>query len=192
MKQMRFLLMILMVLMGIGTLQAQTLQVWRNGTADSRSIKGVERLTFAKACPTADGVSYVNLGLPSGTMWTIANVGASSLEQKGTAYSEAEASAAQTDVCKLPTSAQVQELLDRCEQKAVTMNGVAGVLFSASNGSTLFLPCNIWTADGKQLVQQDGKFSLQDATASASVRLVMPLPLSGSIEDPEDGGSYDI
>ena len=102
---------------------------------------------------------YVDLGLPSGTLWATCNVGANSPEEYGDyfawgetepktiysrsnyGYSNADAAKANwdSDWC-MPTKEQWEELRKNTTNKWTTRKGVNGLLFIASNGNSLFLP----------------------------------------------------
>ena len=132
---------------------------------------------------------YVDLGLPSGTLWATCNVGATTPEGYGDyfAWGETESKTTYnwstyrysngkydqlTKYCNksnygyngfidslnvlqsgddaatanwgnrwcTPTKEQWQELLDNTTSAWTTQNGVNGILFTASNGDSLFLP----------------------------------------------------
>ena len=130
---------------------------------------------------------YVDLGLPSGTLWATCNVGASSPEEYGDYFAWGETQPKNTynwstykycnddyltkycnesdygyngftdkltvlqsgddaattnwgsDWC-MPTKEQWEELQKNTTNKWTTQNGVNGLLFTASNGNSLFLP----------------------------------------------------
>lgn len=130
---------------------------------------------------------YVDLGLPSGTLWATCNVGASKPEGYGNyyawgetktkttydwnSYKHAKGGNKLTKYCnssdegnngftdKLttlqasddpatswgsgwhsPSKAQWEELINNTTNKWTTRSGVSGILFTARNGRTLFLP----------------------------------------------------
>ena len=80
---------------------------------------------------------YVDLGLPSGTLWTTCNVGASKPEEYGDYFFWDDA---QKLECILPSKKQIKELIKECTSEWTTKNGVNGRLFMGSNGKTMFLP----------------------------------------------------
>ena len=49
---------------------------------------------------------------------------------------------------RMPTEAQMQELITRCNWKASTMNGVKGYSVTGPNGATMFLPAASCRGDG--------------------------------------------
>lgn len=94
-----------------------------------------------------NGHTYVDLGLPSGTLWAKTNVGAKSVTDFGNYYKCSDIGV--TDVVfeekwKLPTLRQCIELLDHTTNKWVNdykNSGINGWLFiSPNNGNELFFP----------------------------------------------------
>ena len=111
---------------------------------------------------------YVDLGLPSGLKWATHNVGASSPEKYGNYFSWGETSpkneyntsstmgvqmtdfsgnpqydAATSkwgDTWRMPTKAEMEELMTLCEWNSVQKDGVLGVKVTGPNGNCLFLP----------------------------------------------------
>lgn len=140
----------------------------------------------------SNGHAYVDLGLPSGTLWATCNVGATKPEDRGDYYawgetkpkkpnesyywhsyehangnrdkltkycgridhsdsgeldnltilqSEDDAAAKKWgDEWCMPTNEQWEELINNTTNKWTTQEGVKGLLFSTSNGKSLFLP----------------------------------------------------
>jgi hypothetical protein len=114
-----------------------------------------------------DEHEYVDLGLPSGLLWATCNVGANAPEEYGDyfAWGETEpkdyyyentytysdnpailpsdhdaATANWGDDWRMPTKAEFEELYNNTTMTWTTQNGVNGRLFTAANGSSLFLP----------------------------------------------------
>lgn len=115
-----------------------------------------------------NGHEYVDLGLPSGTLWATMNVGATSETDYGNYYkygSGATAGATDTsyypgtenplrslwdtatqvwgDLWHIPTRDQMQELTANTTYQWVKNykgSGINGGLFTATNGAVLFLP----------------------------------------------------
>ncbi len=110
---------------------------------------------------------YVDLGLPSGTLWATMNIGAASISDYGdyyqygkgtkqyfetsgqTLYSGPEqplASSADTATqvwgspWHMPTQAQLNELTANTTYEWTTINGVNGGKFTAANGKYVFFP----------------------------------------------------
>ena len=99
----------------------------------------------------SDGYSYVNLGLPSGTLWATTNIGADSPEESGSHYQwrgegSTDDDAAFTDrgaYWRTQSLTQFEELVDvnNTSAEPVSMNGIDGLLIkSLTNGKCLFLP----------------------------------------------------
>lgn len=94
-------------------------------------------------CPDSNHPHWIDLGLPSGTLWRCCNEGASTPEAYGGYYQFGQVSSA-------PTSAQIQELLSNCTYQWTTQNGINGGKFTGSNGGTLFFPAaggRWWSSD---------------------------------------------
>ena len=86
---------------------------------------------------------YVDLGLPSGTLWATCNVGASKPEDNGDyfAWDECKTAAANWgNGWDMPSKEQWEELKENTKSTWTTRNGVKGRLFTANNGNSLFLP----------------------------------------------------
>lgn len=94
---------------------------------------------------TANGHEYVDLGLPSGTLWATCNVGANKPEDYGNYFSWDEGTTAAAKWGKgwsVPTKEQWEELI-KCTESIWTANGgEKGLLIMASNNQSLFLPAN--------------------------------------------------
>ena len=117
-----------------------------------------------------NGYEYVDLGLPSGTLWAACNVGATSPEGYGNYYAWGELttkndysvscyqyhninigsniSGTHYDVARtewgdnwrLPTDAEIRELVNLCTWTWTTYNGVNGYKVGGLNGNSIFLP----------------------------------------------------
>lgn len=85
------------------------------------------------ACSDSNHPHWIDLGLPSGTLWRCCNEGASTPEAYGGYYTFGQVSSA-------PTLDQIEELLDNCSYQWTTQNGVAGERFTGPNGGSVFLP----------------------------------------------------
>lgn len=131
-----------------------------------------------------NGHEYVDLGLPSGTLWATCNVGSHSPEQFGDYYMYGMGSktydAADTpydgtedpldlsrDTARqvmggawhMPTAAQMQELTVNTTYRWATNykgSGINGGIFTGTNGAVLFLPAAGFYDDGPVNVQSDG------------------------------------
>ena len=80
---------------------------------------------------------YIDLGLPSGTLWAACNVGANAPEEYGGHYDVN--GMGRLDVTP-PTKEQIEELCFVCENKWTSLNGTEGRLFTGPNGNSIFLP----------------------------------------------------
>lgn len=102
---------------------------------------------------------YVDLGLPSGTLWATCNVGADSPEEYGKYYAwgtdiakdeygDGKYDAKNIDTAaaiwggkwRMPTEEEFNELIFECESEWVVQNGVKGCRFTGNNGSCIFMP----------------------------------------------------
>ena len=106
-----------------------------------RSVRAVRTAQLdINCCPEHE---YVDLGLPSGTLWATCNVGASKPEDNGDyfAWDECKTAAANWgNGWDMPSKEQWEELKENTKSSWTTRNGVNGRLFTASNGNSLFLP----------------------------------------------------
>lgn len=84
------------------------------------------------SCPDENHPHWIDLGLPSGTLWRCCNEGASTPEAYGGYYQFGQVSSA-------PTLDQIRELDNYCWNEWTTQNGANGVKFTGPKG-TIFLP----------------------------------------------------
>ncbi len=119
---------------------------------------------------TIDGHEYVDLGLPSGTKWATCNVGATIPEDYGGHYAWGEivtkekyniststtfgksieefagnatydvASAEWGGVWRMPTGAEIDELVNNCTWEYIKLNQVIGFKGTGPNGNWVFFP----------------------------------------------------
>ncbi|MBR4364835.1 MAG: Ig-like domain-containing protein [Prevotella sp.] len=95
---------------------------------------------------TSSGHEYVDLGLPSGTLWATTNVGAETPNETGNLLSWVEsqgdaASASWGAYWRLPMREQLEELLAGTSLVYTSLNGTEGFLLtSLTNGKCIFLP----------------------------------------------------
>lgn len=94
-----------------------------------KSFKTEENLL----CPDSNHPHWIDLGLPSGTLWRCCNEGASTPEAYGGYYQFGQVSSA-------PTLEQIKELVSNCTFQWTTQNGINGGKFTGPNGGTIFLP----------------------------------------------------
>lgn len=117
----------------------------------------------------SNGYDFVDLDLPSGTLWATKNVGAASISEKGNYYSwgecETKSNYSQStyqwsisnptslpltyDVAnktwggdwRIPSAEECSELLQECNSSIHTENGITGILLvSKRNGAQVFFP----------------------------------------------------
>ena len=116
-----------------------------------------------------NNIQFIDLGLPSGTLWADRNLGADAPEETGDyyrfgetvaftedspeyAYDKIEGDIAGTDrdaatmnlgkKYRMPTFDQIEELLDECKWKWTKQNGVEGMKVTGPNGNSIFLPAS--------------------------------------------------
>ena len=104
-------------------------------------------LSFASCTRTKGnlgGHDYVDMGLPSGTLWATSNIGANSETEKGELFKWAQIEGSSWgEEWSLPTRDQIQELLlpSHTTCTYTTKNDVPGFeIKSVHNGATLFFP----------------------------------------------------
>lgn len=105
-----------------------------------------------KLCPDENHPHAIDLGLPSGKKWSCCNVGASKPTEYGSYYYWKEAMGTGT----LPSQSDYEELFRSCSKKLVTIDGVNGILYSASNGNSIFFPFAGYYGSGSKLSVGDG------------------------------------
>lgn len=173
----------------VGAFQVGSPQSALRSSVSVSSFDSSSRSTKQRGNGRANGHDYVDLGLPSGTLWATCNVGASNPEDYGNYYAWGETGTKShyydntykhanghsdklTKYCnsseygnngaiddltilqpeddaatvnwgngwRMPTKAELEELEENTTMEIVKLNGVAGKLFTAKNGQTLFLP----------------------------------------------------
>ena len=137
---------------------------------EQRSFKTEEDDEICDPDGEISGHGYVDLGLPSGKKWATCNVGASSPEDYGDYFAWGETNPkaeyteensvtygeqmgdisgnAQYDAAtanwgggwRMPSNAEMRELVDHCEWEWTQLNGVNGARVIGPNGSCIFLP----------------------------------------------------
>ena len=150
--------------------------------------------------PDTNGHEYVDLGLPSGTLWATMNVGALSETEYGNYYMYGMGSKTYDstdtpydgtenplDLTKdtarqvwggdwhMPTSAQCNELIENTTRRWVDNyqeSGVNGATFTAQNGNVLFIPAaNCFWVD-----TYDGTVNPPVVGNTAVIRTSSPAP----------------
>lgn len=143
------------------------------------------------------GHEYVDLGLPSGTLWATCNVGGFSPEDSGGYYAFGEiltkkdytssnylkqnndvANAMWGGDWRLPTKADLLELT-KCTYKKAYLNGIPGINVIGLNGNTMFLPIYgknpSYRSSSGYVISVEGEFLVKNGVDyyGCSVRAVM-------------------
>ena len=147
----------------------------------------------AQAQNTYNGHEYVDLGLPSGTLWATMNVGASSATDEGTEYNTtADAQDFGWGTAwVLPTEEQWTELYDNC---TVTMTATGFQFKSKNNSKTITFPAyatssNYYTmrrillSSGKQILYNTDGLSIKENNYTFYIRPVVKKYTISSIPD---------
>ena len=83
---------LLLVVAGLQTTKAQKVRLYYDGKlAYTQDFEGLESITFSEEPVTV--FQYVDLGLPSGTLWATTNIGANTPEQYGSYFAWGESKA---------------------------------------------------------------------------------------------------
>lgn len=109
---------------------------------DAMAGKGVTQ-SYA-VCPNDHHPHWIDLGLPSGTLWACCNAGAVAPEDCGDYFTFEEA-----QVYNPPSLGQIKELLDNTTNEWTTLNGVTGKKFTGNNSGSVFLPAAGGVWDGE-------------------------------------------
>ena len=154
----------LIIVAGLQSVKAQKMVVTlADNSKVTFSTPLIKDVTFFEA----EEHEYVDLGLPSGTMWATCNVGATSPEDCGNYYAWGEtrpkeiyhdstytysanpntlpsnrdaATANWGTGWRMPTKDDMIELMSNCAWRWTTINGVDGYIISGFNGNSIFLP----------------------------------------------------
>ena len=111
-------------------------------TCTARDGSGV-KATCQVTVSDPDSHEYVDLGLPSGTLWATHNVGATNPEDYGAYFVYKTELDLSDDAAYVPTIEQFYELINSSYTTSTwtTVNGVNGYkITSKSNGNSIFLP----------------------------------------------------
>lgn len=114
--------------------------VYKSGSNDGVFIEVVEEIT---PYGTIGGHEYVDLGLPSGNLWSTTNFGTFTDTGYGSYYlwsSTDRVPSSWGNKWGTPSRAEFNELLNYCTYSWTTKDGVSGYLFEGQNGATMFLP----------------------------------------------------
>lgn len=155
MKQKRNIMVALLMVASLQFVWAQTVTFHqKDGQNYEIEVSKLDSVTFvaanqvvAESHTVINGRDWVDLGLPSGTLWATCNVGASSPEQFGMVASdltgEDVATANWGSNWQTPTFEQMLELLNfyNTSWGWAFINDVCGILvISRHNGRSIFLP----------------------------------------------------
>lgn len=88
-------------------------------------------------CPDENHPHWIDLGLPSGTLWSCCNAGASKPEEYGSYFRNSDIN----EISFAPSRGQIEELISHSGQLDITINGVKGRQFKGRNGNKIFFPC---------------------------------------------------
>lgn len=93
-----------------------------------------ESVETSDICPDDNHPHWIDLGLPSGTLWACCNQGASKPEDYGGHYTQGQADSA-------PTQNQFDELMTKTINGGwEILNGVNGLKITGPNGNSIFFP----------------------------------------------------
>lgn len=142
----------------------------------SKPQKSRPKVTISEPDGYINGHGYVDLGLPSGTLWATCNIGASSPTDLGEQYAWGEirpksgytednslwqgkecadigghpefdaASANWGEHWRLPSHEQIKELDEKCKWVYTKRNGVRGFIIIGPNGKNIFLASRMSTS----------------------------------------------
>jgi hypothetical protein len=146
-------------------------------------------LGFASCEKENNGYEYVDLGLPSGTKWATCNVGATAPHEYGNYYAWGETAPKSVydksnsvtykqqmgDISgnavydaaranwgsrwRMPTKAEMDELVNECSWTSTTQSGVNGYKVMGSNGNSIFLPAaGLYSGESLYRIGQDGDY----------------------------------
>lgn len=81
-------------------------------------------------------MEYIDLGLPSKTLWASHNVGANTDTEFGTYFKHHNI----PQEYECPTNKQIEELINNTTLEWIVKDNVNGCLFTGDNGNSIFLP----------------------------------------------------
>lgn len=134
-------------------------------TTTSKPIKKAK--TKQTTTGSINGHEWVDLGLPSGTLWATCNVGASKCQNYGELYSLVFKSSCliktSDDIAYiqwgnkwcLPSEAQLRELKSHCRFSWETYKGVWGYIVKGPNGNSIFFPAAGWSSSEEGIKQRN-------------------------------------
>ena len=150
--------------------------------------KVIPKVQVSKPDGYINSHGYVDLGLPSGLKWATSNIGASSPFDYGNYYAWGEivtksdysentcitygkkmedingnpnydaASSNWGGTWRLPTQAELQELIDQCVWTWIQRNNYNGYLITGTNGNSIFFPASGSRVPSRKDVSNLGKY----------------------------------
>ncbi|MDE7419744.1 MAG: fibrobacter succinogenes major paralogous domain-containing protein [Muribaculaceae bacterium] len=99
---------------------------------------------------------FVDLGLPSGTKWSIRNLGASSKEDYGSYLPWLEAKNQIPVGMTMPSWEQARELVNYCSWRWTAVKHVYGYVGQGPNGNSIFLPAGGIFFDYSDILNYEG------------------------------------
>lgn len=152
--------------------QAQGVMIYRGGDFEYYASSDIDSMVFVTEEPKMnllEGQKYIDLGLPSGTLWATCNIGASSPEQHGWYFSWGETSVKSyysrdnyslfsvdktrdlrndEDVAlqtmggnwRMPTENEFRELMEQCQWSWEKYRNTQGCRVTGPNGKSIFFP----------------------------------------------------
>ena len=112
----------------LSALNAAIEQAYKDGYNDGLKHLELERLEVIK-----EGVEYVDLGLPSGTLWSSICI-SDGLKSRLFPYTEASK-------LSIPTKEQFEELIHNCKHQSIYgVNSVDGYFFIGKSGKRITVP----------------------------------------------------
>ena len=148
-------------------------QVYAVGHGFTSSASQTSNVVLKPICPDKNHPHFIDLGLPSGTLWACCNVDSDPSKQTPVNYGsyfawgeteekdsyidsnsiyygvpKGNISGTEDDVAhvkwgstwQLPTNDVIDELINNCSYTVSDQNGIKGMMFTATNGNSIFLP----------------------------------------------------
>ncbi len=168
----RIYTIIIMAVLTMGLYAQKDLLIHTNdGKVYKEKISRIDSINIAESAESgsteSNGHEYVDLGLPSGTLWATCNVGAEYPYEVGDPFAWGETAtkeeftwenytytgttvllAPENDAAtviwggswRMPTYAEIDELIEHCFATIVWVKGVCGMKITGSNEKSIFLP----------------------------------------------------
>lgn len=125
-------------------------------------------------------VLFIDLGLPSGTLWADRNIGANRPEESGEYYRWGEVIPCTTEspeyifrrfsynskndiatirlgeMCKTPNYEQIEELINFCDVLWIQENSLNGIKIIGKNFNSIFIPASGYLSPNKDIIYDRG------------------------------------